>query len=58
MKILDTSKAVAKRIQQLLNDYNINSNTSKAENIFLCTGREFMIRKFLNNDDKISKITI
>jgi glutamate racemase len=55
---LDSSKAVTKRVQHLLKDYNISSNTSKGKNIFLCTGSDKVIRKFLSSEDKISKITI
>ena len=58
VKILDSSKAVTKRVQHLLKDYNISSNTSKGKNIFLCTGNDDVIRKFLSSEDKISKITI
>ena len=58
VKILDSSRAVTKRVQNLLKDYNINSNTSKANNIFLCTGNDNIIKKFLSSSDKISKINL
>ena len=58
VKILDSSRAVTKRVQNLLKDYNIDSNTSKANNIFLCTGNDNIIKKFLSSSDKISKINL
>ena len=58
VKILDSSRAVTKRVQNLLKDYNIDSNTSKAKNIFLCTGNDNVIKKFLSSSDKISKINL
>mgnify|MGYP006135033635 CR=1 FL=1 len=58
VKILDSSKAITKRIQHLLEDYNISSNTLEAKNIFLYTGNNYVIKKFLRSEDKISKITI
>ncbi|MDA9572585.1 glutamate racemase [Flavobacteriaceae bacterium] len=57
VKILDSTKAVSKRVQHLLNEYNISSNTSTAKNIFLCTGNDNVIKKFLNSEDKISRIS-
>ena len=58
VKILDSSRAVTKRVQNLLKDYNIDSNTSKTKNIFLCTGNDNVIKKFLSSNDKISKINL
>ena len=58
VKILDSSRAVTKRVQNLLKDYNIDSNTSKAKNIFLCTGNDNIIKKFLSSNDKISKVNL
>ena len=58
VKILDSSRAVTKRVKNLLKDYNIDSNTSKTKNIFLCTGNDNVIKKFLSSNDKISKITL
>ena len=58
VKILDSSRAVTKRVKNLLKDYNIDSNTSKTKNIFLCTGNDNVIKKFLSNNDKISKIKL
>ena len=58
VKILDSSRAVTKRVQNLLKDYNIDSNTSKTKNIFLCTGNDNIIKKFLSSNDKISKINL
>ena len=58
VKILDSSEAITKRVQYLLENYNISSNTSKAKNIFLCTGNDNVIRNFLSNEDEISKIDI
>ena len=57
VKILDSTKAVSNRVQHLLNEYNISSNTSTARNIFLCTGNDNVIRKFLSSEDKISRIS-
>lgn len=58
VKILDSSRAVTKRVMNLLKDYNIDSNTSKTKNIFLCTGNDNVIKKFLSSNDKISKINL
>ena len=58
VKILDSSRAVTKRVKNLLKDYNIDSNTSKTKNIFLCTGNDNVIKKFLSSNDKISKINL
>ena len=58
VKILDSSRAVTKRVKNLLKDYNIDSNTSKAKNIFLCTGNDNIIKKFLSSNDKISKVNL
>ena len=58
VKILDSSRAVTKRVMNLLKDYNIDSNTSKTKNIFLCTGNDNVIKKFLSSNDKISKVNL
>ena len=58
VKILDSSRAVTKRVKNLLKDYNIDSNTSKTKNIFLCTGNDNVIKKFLSSNDKISKVNL
>ena len=58
IKILDSSKAVTKRIQILLKDYDIASNTLKSKNIFLYTGNDLVIKQFLSNRNEISKINI
>ena len=58
VKILDSSKAVTKRVEHLLKHYNICSNESKVRNVFLCTGNDQVIKKFLTTSNKISKITI
>ena len=58
VKILDSSEAITKRVQYLLENYNISSNNSMAKNIFLCTGNSGVIRNFLSIDDEISKIEI
>ena len=58
VKILDSSRAVTKRVKNLLKDYNIDSNTSKTTNMFLCTGNDNVIKKFLSSNDKISKINL
>ena len=56
--ILDSSKAVIKRVQNLLEIYDLKTNTSKANNMFYFTGNGLVISDFLNNEDRISKITI
>jgi glutamate racemase len=58
VKILDSSRAVTKRVKNLLKDYNIDSNTSKTTNMFLCTGNDNIIKKFLNSNDKIIKVNL
>ena len=58
VKILDSSRAVTKRVKNLLKDYNIDSNTSKTTNMFLCTGNDNVIKKFLSSNDKISKVNL
>ena len=58
VKILDSSRAVTKRVKNLLKDYNIDSNTSKTTNMFLCTGNDNIIKKFLSSNDKISKVNL
>jgi glutamate racemase len=58
VKILDSSRAVTKRVKSLLKDYNIDSNTSKTKNIFLCTGNDNVIKKFLSSNDKINKVNL
>jgi len=56
--ILDSSKAVIKRVQKLLEIYDLKTNTSKANNMFYFTGNGLVISDFLTNEDRISKITI
>ena len=59
VKILDSSKAVTKRVQNLLKNYNISSNGStNAKNIFLFTGTDLIIRKFLSNEYEIKKVIL
>jgi glutamate racemase len=58
VKILDSTRAVTKRVESLLKDYNICSNALKARDIFLCTGNDHVIRKFIGRGNKIDKITI
>ena len=58
VKILDSSEAITKRVQYLLENYNISSNNSMAKNMFLCTGNGSVFRDFLSIDDEISKIEI
>jgi glutamate racemase len=58
VKILDSSRAVIKRVQTLLEIYDLKTNISKANNMFYFTGNGLVISDFLTNEDKISKITI
>ena len=58
VKILDSSKAVIKRVQNLLEIYDLKTNTLKTNNIFYFTGNDLVISDFLTNKDEIRKITV
>ena len=56
IKILDSSVAVSKRVKQVLEENKIISETLGSENKFYCNGDKVVIKEFLVQEEKISKI--